>query len=322
MLESHRHKRFLSERGIKREEKVSPSEEVSLLKKDLGLLKKDLNTFKRGMPKSTQRPVQRTIDHVVIVSDKIDETKKTLDKLITQAQVFRGLATIGIASAVFGHETQSSIAEFISATYTANFILRKKPEKIDIALEEINKAIKYADRVSAWGTFALVRVQRDKRRRIKLSIKKIIESVLNEFKAVFDSVDIKIHSKLANIEAKTFAMDIEAILINLLTNSYTACLQQSENRNTLIRLIKQKNAKRNGFSIIVSDTGPGIDDKFKDRIWEPLFTTKVDKKGKQVGTGLGLTIIKSIVDDLNGIKGFDFDPELKGARFKIWLPLN
>ena len=56
-------------------------------------------------------------------------------------------------------------------------------------------------------------------------------------------------------------------------------------------------------------------------IWQPLFTTKVDKQGRQIGTGLGLTVVDSILQDLEGKREVDADPHLKGARFAIWLPL-
>ena len=82
-------------------------------------------------------------------------------------------------------------------------------------------------------------------------------------------------------------------------------------------------ASVNGYHFTVSDTGPGIAKEVMHRIYEPLFSTKTvgANKSKSVGTGLGLTIVKSIVDDLQGEIKVDHDPKLKGARFKIWLPL-
>jgi len=80
--------------------------------------------------------------------------------------------------------------------------------------------------------------------------------------------------------------------------------------------------KMEGFEIMVSDSGPGIAEKFRDRIWDALFTTKTDEKGRTMGTGLGLTIVQSILDDLGGARDVDTDPELNGARFRIWLPIR
>jgi signal transduction histidine kinase len=81
-----------------------------------------------------------------------------------------------------------------------------------------------------------------------------------------------------------------------------------------------KHESRSGYFITVSDTGPGVADEYRQKIWEPLFSTKMDRNGKQVGTGLGLTIVKSIIEDMHGTYIVDRDPTLKGARFKIWLP--
>jgi len=319
LLEAERHKKYV-EQEKNEERKISPADEVTSLNKELITLRKDLDSVKSYIPKVSGKPIERTLDQVASVSEKIKDTKKSLDELISQARVLRGLATIGIASAVFGHETQSSISEFISATYTASTLLIKEPPKVKIALDELEKAKKYADQVSSWGAFALARVQRDKRRRRKLNIKRVIEKTLQDIEPVFKASNIETKTHLNNVEGRTFAMDVEAILLNLMTNAYTACQQVKRKRVIRVELRDKKLEGKKGFEINVSDSGPGIDDKLKDRIWDPLFTTKVDKDGMQIGTGLGLTIVQSITDDLSGTKNVDKDVELKGAKFNIWLP--
>jgi hypothetical protein len=320
LLETRRHKLF-SEREQGLEKDVSPSEEITELHKELTLLKKDLVEVRTSMPNVSSKPFDRTLDQVETVTEKIRDTKKSLDELVSQSRVLRGLATIGIASAVFGHETQSSMSEFISATYTAGTLLSKDPPKLKMAIEEIEKAKKYADQVSAWGAFALTRIQRDKRRRKRIDIAKVISDTVREVNPVFRASNIEIKPHLSIVEGRTFAMDIEAIILNLLTNAYTACQQKGTGRRIRIEMTEKKMKGDRGVEIIVADSGPGIDKKFISRIWDPLFTTKVDKEGKEVGTGLGLTIVNSIVNDLNGTKRVDSDPDLGGARFRIWLPL-
>lgn len=321
ILETHRHHLHVKMEKID-EKKSSPSEDVKVLNTELNVLKKDLSNLKKQISKNSHRPVQRTLDQVVNVLETIPETQKSINELISQSSVFRGLATIGIASAVFGHETQSSIAQFRSSTYTVKNILEQKPENIKIAINELIKSIKFADQVSSWGAFALARVQRDKRRKRKHNIAKILSSTIAEVKAVFSAVDIEIVSDLDNLECRTFAMDIEAILLNLLTNAYTACMQKNRKRIINIELKELEHDGTKGFNISIADSGPGINDKIQKMIWEPLFTTKVDKFGKEIGTGLGLTIVDSIVTELNGRKHVDNDPSLKGARFSIWLPFK
>jgi signal transduction histidine kinase len=68
--------------------------------------------------------------------------------------------------------------------------------------------------------------------------------------------------------------------------------------------------------IIVSDTGSGIPNDIRQRIWEPYFTTKGDK-----GTGLGLALIAAIIRDVGG--GIALETESgQGTTFHIFWPLN
>jgi len=67
------------------------------------------------------------------------------------------------------------------------------------------------------------------------------------------------------------------------------------------------------LSLLVSDDGPGISSKHRDKIFEPFYTTK--KKG----TGLGLTVTKKLIENLFGY--IELLPSRGGARFKITLPI-
>jgi signal transduction histidine kinase len=202
-------------------------------------------------------------------------------------------------------------------------LIRDDPPDISTAISELDKALKHSHKVAAWGAFALTRVQREKRSKRSVNIKKTIEAVVNELKPVFEASSIKLEVKGEFIVSKTYQMDIESVLINLLTNAYTACNQKAGIRKVVINVDREDKVKgRKGFYFSVSDTGPGIAKEFLKRIFEPLFSTKAVASGgsKSVGTGLGLTIVKSIVDELNGSIIVDHDNEIKGARFKIWLP--
>jgi two-component system sensor histidine kinase HupT/HoxJ len=67
----------------------------------------------------------------------------------------------------------------------------------------------------------------------------------------------------------------------------------------------------------VGDSGPGIADGDHERIFEPFFTTKSDGKG----TGLGLPIVRNIVDQHRGeIRVGRSD--LGGAAFRVILPVG
>ncbi len=74
-------------------------------------------------------------------------------------------------------------------------------------------------------------------------------------------------------------------------------------------------ARGNALTIIFEDDGPGISDETLKKIWEPFFTTK-DK-----GSGLGLSIVKKIIEGHGGEVAIENGPK-KGAQVTLSLPLN
>lgn len=67
----------------------------------------------------------------------------------------------------------------------------------------------------------------------------------------------------------------------------------------------------------VEDTGPGIPDSIRSRIFEVFFTTKPEGKG----TGLGLAMVRAIVQEHDGLLQLESGPE-RGTRFRILLPVE
>jgi signal transduction histidine kinase len=69
--------------------------------------------------------------------------------------------------------------------------------------------------------------------------------------------------------------------------------------------------------LTVADTGHGIPQEALSRIFEPFYTTKEFGKG----TGLGLTVVKGIIEEHRGTITVESE-EGKGTRFTILLPVH
>jgi PAS domain S-box-containing protein len=115
---------------------------------------------------------------------------------------------------------------------------------------------------------------------------------------------------------------IHQIVMNLFTNAYDAMHKQGV---FTIELKRKKyieypdgNYRSNSFEWVclhVKDTGEGIDNKIKSRIYDPFFTTK--QVGE--GTGLGLSIVHGIVQEYGG-EIFFTSAKGKGTDFYVYLP--
>ncbi len=103
---------------------------------------------------------------------------------------------------------------------------------------------------------------------------------------------------------------IKRVFINLLDNAVSA--MSGEGR---IVIAAAYNPALQSVILEVSDTGSGISDGIKSRVFDPNFSTK---KG---GTGLGLTIVRKIISDHQGyVRVIDNHP--KGTKFIIDLPIH
>jgi signal transduction histidine kinase len=71
--------------------------------------------------------------------------------------------------------------------------------------------------------------------------------------------------------------------------------------------------------VAVEDTGPGVPDSERERIFEPFYRGET-MKNRRAGYGLGLSISKKAVDAHGGVLRVDRSPELGGARFQLVLP--
>ncbi len=117
------------------------------------------------------------------------------------------------------------------------------------------------------------------------------------------------------------AMRLQQILINLLGNA----VKFSESGSIVLSAeYAHRNESANGVSGIlfeVSDQGPGIQAADLERIFEPFRQVDASIARKHGGTGLGLTISRSLVQRMGGRIWVESDPG-QGSRFKVGIPLE
>ena len=138
--------------------------------------------------------------------------------------------------------------------------------------------------------------------------------------------DIEIKTRLCRQDLPVLAdgMQIEQVMMNLATNARDAMLTgglfsiETESFEMGEDFLKTHAYGKPGtYALIaVTDTGIGMDEDIRAKIFEPFYTTK--EVGK--GTGLGLAMAYGIVKQHNGYINVYSEPN-KGTTFKIYLPL-
>jgi signal transduction histidine kinase len=114
--------------------------------------------------------------------------------------------------------------------------------------------------------------------------------------------------------------EIGRVLLNLVNNAfYSVAEKKRQMVETYHPVVSITTKRSNGqVEIVISDNGTGIPDKFKDKIFQPFFTTKPTGEG----TGLGLSLAYDIISKGHGGKLILEESGPAGTTFIISLPVN
>jgi signal transduction histidine kinase len=141
----------------------------------------------------------------------------------------------------------------------------------------------------------------------KVSIEKAIEEALL-IVAIPNNLQVEISIEADFPQFMADLSMLKRILINLIQNA----VQAMPNGGTLT--IKAK-CQDNYACVSVEDTGEGIPEEVKNKLFTPLFTTK------SKGQGFGLAVVKRLVEAQGG--EITFESQIgKGTTFKVKLPLT
>ncbi len=128
------------------------------------------------------------------------------------------------------------------------------------------------------------------------------------------TVELDLDPKLPAVKCNY--QEIAQILINLLTNARDAIKEKQLDQGEGIIRVKTGSENEKMF-IEVSDNGVGIKDENTEKAFEAFFTTKQEGEGQ----GLGLSIVKSIVDIYGGFITLNTKAG-EGTSFRIYFPIN
>jgi C4-dicarboxylate-specific signal transduction histidine kinase len=141
-------------------------------------------------------------------------------------------------------------------------------------------------------------------------VRQIVENtlVLCAEKLKCKQIELRVHPIADDLRVKGRALQISQVLLNLLSN---ACDAVTPLQERWIEVSTQ--AHPAGVDILVTDSGQGIPQDIRDKMFLPFFTTKDVGQG----VGLGLSVSQGIVEDHQGSIGID--TTCKNTRFFVRL---
>lgn len=156
--------------------------------------------------------------------------------------------------------------------------------------------------LKSWISVITTQSNRDRRRRLKKDIIKTIESGTKLLKPILDRKKVHLNLQTNNSVAvrRIFETDFDSIIYNLIINSIESFEDTNcENREIFISLTSDDEK----CYIHYLDNGHGLTGAFLSNPYD-IFrygtTSKFDNNGNQIGTGLGMYIVASSVNEYNG----------------------
>jgi len=230
-----------------------------------------------------------------------------------QQQIVRAerLATLGEIAAGVVHELNNPLT---SITVYAEYLVRKlESQGADPAdLEKLRRIGASAQRILRFSR-DLIQYARPSGRDLQpIDLAAVVRQSVSICEHLIErggiTFSIEVDPDLPVIRA--VGGQLEQVLINLITNAVHAV----EAGGRVV--VRAQTDSPSTVVLEVADSGPGISEDDREKIFEPFFTTKPDGKG----TGLGLPIVRNIVDQHRGeIRVSRSD--LGGAGFRVILPI-
>ena len=238
------------------------------------------------------------------------QLKQIREKDIQLLQQSR-MAQMGEMLSMIAHQWRQPLAA-ISST-SASLELKASLNKLDndTVLEKVQDISSFAQYLSK--TIDDFRdFFKPNKKKIKTSYCKLLRSALEIIGVSIKNNNIELIQELnCNDMFITYPNELQQVILNLIKNAEDALIEK-EIENPYIKISTYK--ENNQYVLEVSDNGGGISKNIMDNIFDPYFSTKTKKDG----TGLGLYMSKTIIEEhcngeLNVINTKD------GALFKIIL---
>ena len=241
---------------------------------------------------------------VAIADCRLVEENVRLERRLAERE---RLATLGQMAATVAHEIKNPL----SAIKSIAQVMGEDESLSQEYARDLSLIVGETDRLGRSVTQLLSFARKETPSELPLRAEQLIESVVRLFQVSAEKQKIALSATIENDEELDGAAvsALRVALTNLLLNA----LQATPPGGQVAVTQKIENGV---ILILVEDSGPGVSDDLRKRVWEPFFTTK------QRGTGLGLAIVRKRMQEAGGTARLVPGANGRGGSFELRVPLS
>jgi len=287
---------------------------VRLQQKEKEELTRDIMITKSYNLKLEGAVKQRTAE-LDRINNSLAEKNNELEKMVKELEAFAYISS---------HDLQEPLRKI--RTFAGRILEKENPNLSESGKNYFRLMQNSAERMQALiqDLLAFSRINVSDRKFETIDIDKLIEEVKEEFKERLEETQavIEMHG---SCKVNVIAFQFRQVLQNLISNALKfakpgvpphviiECRTVKSDKVDFVKLMPKKEYNQ----ISISDNGIGFEAEYTDRIFKVF--EKLHSKDEFAGTGIGLAIVKKIVDNHNGFITAKSEPT-KGTSFDIFIP--
>jgi signal transduction histidine kinase len=248
--------------------------------------------------------VEAMLAHFQQLEDQLDRVREGLTHS-------HRLATLGTIASIIAHEYNNILTPVISYAQLA----LASPENAELTAKALRKAVEGAEKAAHISSsllgFARETDEQEHAAALGATIEEAVTCLARDPKK--DGIELTVD--VPDVQVAIPPVNLQQVLVNLMLNARKA-MGRGGGRLTLTGRVEA-----DLVHLDVADTGPGIPDAVRQRLFEPFVTAPLhaDDPGERKGTGLGLCICRDLVRQAGGQIRVDTAPG-RGTTFHLTLP--
>lgn len=308
----------------------------SVLKKETELLEIEESERKREAEarikaEEEKRKAEEKIRHLEEKRRRDEEERRRIaeEKLVKEKRKYelersqlRVLASTGTQVLILEHELQALIEDMETMIDNYSYLLSKIPENEQIGYQEdLQSFADRTDMITEFGKFLGFTISKESRlEKLDWVLLSVIAKVHKPFQWYFrnNGIDFDISSVPDDITTpKMYRSELASVIYNILSNALKATKGRQDRRIKIVAF-----EDREKLYIQFLDSGVGLEEERWEIVFEPFETFSEPDLRFGVGTGLGLKLVKDIIEAYNGSVSFKTPPDNWNACLEIVLPLE